>query len=96
MPKITQFDSHKIIFVLQQEPLVKNLAYPSMVCSVSFKNVWKRVKCRTKEEMAGLSTADEQCQSFVLKKWEGRKSNKDQTQDLRDVSGPSADPFTIH
>ena len=49
--------------MIAKELLAENLAYLSMVCSVSLKHLRKLDKWRTKEEVAGLkklSTADEQ------------------------------------
>lgn len=42
-----------------------------------------------------LSTADEQSLKFMS--WRsGKKSNKDLKHDLRNASGPSANPSTVH
>ena len=62
MPKVTQFDRQKIVTdkVVLKELLAENLAYLSIVCSVSLKHLKKLDKWRTNEDEAGLKITDEQ------------------------------------
>lgn len=55
MPKVTQCDIKFLDFLHQEVPkelLTENLAYFSMVCSESLKNLKKLDKWKTKEEVA--------------------------------------------
>ena len=67
--------------MIPKELLAENLAYLSMVCSVSIKQVeYKRRSVRPEK----LYTADEQyLKGMSLRK--RKKSSKDLTQDLRDA-----------
>jgi len=43
-----------------------------------------------------LSATDEQCLKVMYLRKRKKKSSNDLTQDLRDASGPSVDPSTVH
>lgn len=57
MPKITQFERHKTVFLYKQmilkELRVEHLTYLRMVSSLVLRKLWKLDKKRTKEGKSG-------------------------------------------